>query len=73
MWLSKDRYGKTAWHKAAERGDVEVLQKLWDWAKELQLKPEELRNEVWLSKDKYGQTAWRMAAESGKIQVLEKL
>jgi hypothetical protein len=28
----------------------EILEKLWDWAKELKLKLEELRNEVMLTK-----------------------
>ena len=40
--LSKGIYNETACHKAAEGGHVDVLKKLWDWAKELQLKPEEL-------------------------------
>jgi hypothetical protein len=35
---------------------------MWDWAKELQLKPEDLRNEVFLSKDEYNETAWHKAA-----------
>jgi hypothetical protein len=35
-----------SWHMTAETGQVEILEKLWEWAKELQLKPEELRNEV---------------------------
>jgi len=51
LLLSKDKSKETAWHKAAESGDVELLNKLWDLAKELQLKPEVLRNEVLLSKD----------------------
>ena len=29
---------------AAGGGQDEVFEKLWDWAKELQLKPEEFRN-----------------------------
>jgi hypothetical protein len=32
---------KTAWHMAGGRGNFEVLQELWDLAKDLQLKPEE--------------------------------
>jgi hypothetical protein len=48
--LSKNNYNETAWHKAAKYGKVEVFEKLWDWAKELQLKPNELRNEVLLLK-----------------------
>jgi len=40
--LSKDKHNETAWHKTAEGGHVEILKELWDWAKKLQLKPEEL-------------------------------
>jgi len=32
-FLSKDGSGETAWYKAVDRGRPEVLQKLWDWAK----------------------------------------
>jgi hypothetical protein len=55
----------TACHKAAESGQVGILEKLWDWAKELKLKPEELRNELLLSKDVFKGTAWPKAAVSG--------
>jgi hypothetical protein len=51
--FSKNKYQETAWHKAAEKGDVKLLEKLWGWAKELQVEPEELRNEVLFSKNKY--------------------
>jgi len=43
--LLKDSYGQTSWHMEAGRGNVVVLEKLWDLAK-LQLKPEELRDDV---------------------------
>jgi len=55
--LSKSYFNQTAWFTAAGSGNVELIKKLWDWAKELQLKPEELRNEMLLSKDKYNETA----------------
>jgi ankyrin repeat protein len=42
LLLSKDKSNRTACHKAAETGHVEVLEKLRVSAKELQLKPEEL-------------------------------
>ena len=58
----KSKFDQTACHIAALSGHVEILEELWDWPKELHLKPEELRNEVWLLKDKYGQTAWHIAA-----------
>jgi hypothetical protein len=56
----------------SQRSDVEVLEKRWDWAKELHLKPEELRNVLCLSKYKSDQTAWNMAAGEGDVEVLEK-
>jgi len=33
VWLSKENPCKTAWHIAARRGDVGILEKLWDFAK----------------------------------------
>ena len=69
MCLSKDNNDQTAWHIAATEGHVAVLEKLWDWAKNLQLKPDELRNEVLLSKDKYGKTAWQIAASKGNVEI----
>jgi len=73
MLLSKDNLNNTAWHMAAKWGKFQVLEKLWEWAKELQLQPEELRNELLLSKDKLNNTAWHMAAEEGNFKVLESL
>jgi len=58
---------------AAKRGKFKVLEKLWEWAKELQLKPEELRNEVLLSKDNLNNTAWHMSAKWDEFNVLENL
>ena len=57
---------------AAARGKF-VLERLWDWAKELQLNPEEVKNDVYLLKVKDGKTAWHMAAESCKVGLLQKL
>ena len=56
---------------AVESVKVQVLEKLWDWAKDLRLEPEGLRNEVWLSKHKYGQTSWHMAAERRDVNPLK--
>jgi hypothetical protein len=61
----KNKSNETAWHKAATSGNVEFLKKLWDWAKELQLKPEGLRNEVFLSKEEFKKTAWQKAEKRG--------
>jgi len=44
--VSKDECELTAWNMEAEEGHFKILMKLWGWAKELNLKPEELRNEL---------------------------
>jgi hypothetical protein len=71
--LSKDFCKETAWHMAAESGHVEVLVKMWDRAIELQLKPEELINEMLLSKDYKNETVWHKAVRSGYVGFLVKL
>jgi ankyrin repeat protein len=71
--LSKGAFNQTAWHMAAREGHVEVLDKLWDLAKELQLKPEKLRNEMLVSKNNFDQTAWHIVAGEIDIDILEKL
>jgi hypothetical protein len=58
---------------AAREGRVVILETLWKFAKELQLKPQELRKEVLLSKDKFNETAWLKAAAEGQVEILEKL
>jgi hypothetical protein len=57
---------------AAECGQVVILEKLWDFAKELQIKTDELRNELLLSKDKFNQTDWQMAPGKSQFEILEK-
>jgi hypothetical protein len=32
--LGTDKYGMTAWHRAAERGNLETLHKIKEWAEE---------------------------------------
>ena len=65
--MLKKYLGNTARHEAAERGQLEILEKLWNWAKELQLKPEEIGNELFLPKNKNGNAAWLEAAVRGQI------
>jgi hypothetical protein len=71
--LGEDRGEITAWHGAAQWGRVEILIKLWDCVKELQLKPEELRDVLWVSKGEFIHTPWHLAAIEGHVEVLEKL
>jgi hypothetical protein len=44
-------FDQTACHMAARQGHIKVLEKLWEWAKELQLRPNELSYVLWLSKN----------------------
>ena len=73
MYLLKDKDGRTAWHVAAKWGKVELFEILWDWAKELQLNPEEIKNDVYLLKDKNETTAWHVAAKWGIVELFERL
>jgi hypothetical protein len=67
--LLKDKYKRTLWYIAAEFGDIELLVTMWDWAKELRLKPEDLRNAM-LSKDKFKHTVWHKAAYMVHVEIL---
>jgi hypothetical protein len=69
--LTKDESNETAWHKAAEKYQVEILEKLCDRAKILQLKPEALRKELFLSKDTW-KNSMVQAAERGQVEILKK-
>jgi len=40
---------------------------------EMQLNPQDLRNELWLSKDDSGKSAWQMAAEGRNLYIIEEL
>jgi endo-1,4-beta-D-glucanase Y len=43
LLLATDDNGNTAWQMAADSGEVDVLQNIWNWAKE-NLKTEEMKN-----------------------------
>jgi len=42
LLLGTDERGWTAWHLAAENGNLELLHKLWEWAQE-KLTTEEIK------------------------------
>ena len=69
--LDKDGKERTASYIAECEGHVEVLFKLWEWAREV-LTTEELK---YIFLDKYGKerTAWHIAAFEGHIELLHKL
>ena len=57
---------------SAEKGQLAILNKLWDWAKEV-LTGEELNNTSFLAKDGDEKTTWHMASQKGQIEVIQKL
>jgi len=69
---SKNDFGNAAWLLTTERDQVEILEKLWNWAKKLKLKQEDLRNEVFLTKDESNDMAWHKAAGKDQVEILEK-
>jgi hypothetical protein len=40
LWLIKGDLNETVWRIAAGKGHFEILEKLWEWVKIMQLKPE---------------------------------
>jgi len=60
LLLAQDNHTKATWLVAAQRGKVEVLGKLWEWAKEF-LTPQDISNNLFLYKDDSERTAWHVA------------
>jgi hypothetical protein len=60
MFLTKNNFRRTAWYMAEENGNLELLYKTWDWAKNV-LTPEVLNNKLFypkiLSKDVLAQSS----------------
>ena len=55
MLLGTDNEGRPAWHMAAKMGNLEIVQKVWEWAKE-KLTTQELIK-LFLDTDNEGMTA----------------
>jgi ankyrin repeat protein len=73
LLLGEDSEGRTAWHLAAQRGSVELTDKLWGWAKEELPDTDLLMNKLLLSRDMHGVNAWHLAAKAGSVEILRKL
>ena len=66
MLLGNGKYGRTAWHIAAVRGNSEILQKLWEWTKKNLT--EEINNILLLGTDHDARTAWHRVAQRGNSE-----
>ena len=69
LLLAKDKERKSVNFMARERGNIQVLKKLWEFANE-KLTTEEINNKLLLATDKEGMTAWHRAACEGKLDTL---
>jgi len=65
-------FGYTAWHFAAEMGNTQVVEKLWEWCKEI-LTTEELSSKFLLAKDELEQTVWHKAAINNELLLAKDL
>jgi hypothetical protein len=70
--LDIGNWGNTAWHVAAKGGKLQVLQKMWEWAKK-KLTTEEISNIMLLETDNLGCTVWQVAANEGKLKLLHEV
>jgi aminoglycoside N3'-acetyltransferase len=71
LMLAKDDKRRTAWIMATERGNLEVLEKLWECAKE-KLTTEEI-NKLLLGTDNNGRTVFHRAALRCRLEILQKV
>jgi hypothetical protein len=69
LFVAKDKYGYTAWHRAAEGGSLEALELLWIWAKEVEVNQVELL----LAESEDGKTAFSLAEEKNHEGILQAL
>ena len=64
MLLAKDNMQQTAWHLAAKAANTAVLEKLFDWSKEVKIN---LKHELCVAKNNEGKTVLDLVQENGLI------
>ena len=72
MLLRTDRKGRNAWQIAACAGKLDVMNKLWEFAKE-RLTAEEIKSEMLLRTDGEGRNACQIAVCGGKLNVMNTM
>jgi hypothetical protein len=72
LFLAIDNGVMTAWHRAARKGELDILLQVWEWAEE-KLTHEEINNTLLLATDNDGMTALCEAAKWGKLEILQKI
>jgi len=72
LLLAKDNERKTVWLVATERGNIQLLEKLRECAKE-KLSTEKIKNKLVLVTDDKGRNVLHVAVECGRQEILEEL
>ena len=70
--ICEDREGRKACYSAAFEDKLELMQKIWQWAKEV-LTTEEISNEMLLRTAITGRNAWHNAAYEGELNITQKI
>ena len=71
MFLAADESKRTAFHMALRWGQIGLLHKLLEWAKDV-LTPEQLQS-MFLAADESKRTAWHMALQESQTEVSNKV
>jgi len=71
LLLQDDEVGLTAWQQAVFSRNIQVSEKMWEWA-EKNLTADELESKLLLSRDRNGWNAWHLAARRGTLDMLLK-
>jgi len=61
MLLRRDNSGRNAWNNEVYWCELDVMQKIWEWAKK-RLRTVEKKNEMLLRTDIEGRNVWHLAA-----------
>jgi len=69
LLLGTDNEGRTMWHMVTEKGDLKILQKVWDWAKKLTTG--EKNDKFLLGTENKGRMVGRLAAEELDLYSLQ--
>jgi len=69
LLLTQDKQWDIVWQVAVHREHIDVLEKLWVWAKQQQLNLSELKNKLLLAIDKFEKTAWELETDADNVYV----
>jgi hypothetical protein len=72
LLLHTDELGETAWQVAAKYGELDLLQKIWEWAKR-NMETGEIKNNLLLDTRGKLETVWQVAARRDKLELFQNI